>query len=68
MLNEYKDLNLKQGLYIYRNNRLIIWGKWFRLLSDGELKRLAKVRIDLPNKIDTYWKIDVKNHLLKFQV
>lgn len=60
MLNEYKDLNLKQGLYIYRNNRLIIWGKWFRLLSDGELKRLAKVRIDLPNKIDTYWKIDVK--------
>ncbi|WP_418302142.1 ATP-binding protein [Lysinibacillus fusiformis] len=60
MLNEYKDLNLKQGLYIYRNNRLIIWGKWFRLLTDGELKRLAKIRIDLPNKIDTYWTIDVK--------
>lgn len=60
MLNEYKDLNLKQGLYIYRNNRLIIWGKWFRLLSDGELKRLAKIRIDLPNNIDTYWTIDVK--------
>lgn len=60
MLNEYKDLNLKQGLYIYRNNRLIVWGKWFRLLTDGELKRLAKIRIDLPNNIDTHWKIDVK--------
>jgi hypothetical protein len=60
LLNEYRDLNLKQGLYIYRNNRLIVWGKWFRLLSDGELKRLAKVRIDLPNNIDAHWKIDVK--------
>ncbi|WP_298468965.1 ATP-binding protein [uncultured Psychrobacillus sp.] len=60
MLNEYKDLNLKQGLYIYRNNRLLIWGKWFRLLTDGELKRLAKIRIDIPNNIDTLWAIDVK--------
>ncbi|WP_223593633.1 ATP-binding protein [Neobacillus bataviensis] len=60
LLNEYRELNLKQGLYIYRNNRLIVWGKWFRLLSDGELKRLAKVRIDLPNNIDTHWTIDVK--------
>lgn len=59
-INEYKELNIKQGLYIYRNNRLIVWGKWFRLLSDGELKRLAKIRIDLPNNIDTYWKLDIK--------
>jgi len=58
--DDYKDLNLKQGLYIYRNNRLIVWGKWFRLLSDSELKRLARVRIDLPNSIDSHWKIDVK--------
>jgi len=60
LLNDYKELNLKQGLYIYRNNRLIVWGKWFRLLSEGELKRLAKIRIDLPNNIDSHWKIDVK--------
>lgn len=58
--DDYKDLNLKQGLYIYRNNRLIVWGKWFRLLSDSELKRLARVRVDLPNSIDSHWKIDVK--------
>lgn len=60
ILREYKDLNLKQGLYIYRNNRLIVWGRWFRISSDSELKRLAKVRIDLPNNIDEHWTIDVK--------
>jgi len=60
ILNEYKDLELKQGLYIYRNNRLIVWGKWFRISSDGELKRLTKIRIDLPNNIDEFWTIDVK--------
>lgn len=58
--NQYKDLNLNQGLYIYRNKRLIVWGKWFYLLRESELNRLARVRIDLPNSIDEYWTIDVK--------
>lgn len=58
--NEMKNLNIGQGLYIYRNNRLIVWGKWFGLLRIGELNRLAKIRIDLPNSIDTYWTIDIK--------
>lgn len=58
--NSYNDLNLKQGLYIYRNKRLIVWGKWFHLLRDSELNRLARVRIDLPNSIDDVWTIDVK--------
>lgn len=56
----YKELNLNQGLYIYRNKRLIVWGKWFQLLSSSELGQLARVRIDLPNSLDDYWKIDVK--------
>ncbi|EGC7708609.1 ATP-binding protein, partial [Listeria monocytogenes] len=60
ILNENKDLNLNQGLYIYRNQRLIVWGKWFYLLRDVELSRLAKIRVDLPNTIDEFWKIDVK--------
>lgn len=60
VLNQYKDLNLNQGLYIYRNRRLIIWGKWFYLLRDAELSRLARIRIDIPNTIDEFWKIDVK--------
>lgn len=59
-LNQHKDLNLNQGLYIYRNQRLIVWGKWFYLLREAELSRLARIRIDLPNTIDEFWKIDVK--------
>lgn len=59
-LNDNKELNLNQGLYIYRNKRLIVWGKWFRLLGDKELQRLTKVQIDISNSIDESWKIDVK--------
>lgn len=58
--NENKDLNINQGLYIYRNKRLIVWGKWFYLLRETELNKLARVRIDLPNSIDEIWTIDVK--------
>lgn len=60
LLNLNRDLNLNQGIYIYRNKRLIVWGKWFRIVSESELSRLARVRIDLPNSIDHLWKIDVK--------
>ncbi|MCX2456315.1 ATP-binding protein [Lacticaseibacillus nasuensis] len=59
-LNEFGDLNLKQGLYIYRNKRLIAWGKWFRLLRDSDLQRLTRVQVDLPNNLDDEWAIDVK--------
>ncbi|MFL2078276.1 ATP-binding protein [Marinilactibacillus psychrotolerans] len=58
--NENKDLNINQGLYIYRNKRLIVWGKWFYLLREAELSKLARIRIDLPNSIDDIWTIDVK--------
>jgi len=56
------DTNLKhsQGFYIYRNKRLIIWGTWFRLISQFELNKLARVRVDIPNTLDSIWEIDVK--------
>lgn len=49
-----------QGFYIYRNNRLIAWGDWFRLVPKGENSKLARVKIDFPNALDEYWKIDIK--------
>lgn len=58
--NQYSDLNLNQGLYIYRNKRLIVWGKWFYLLRENELNKLTRIRVDLPNNIDDHWKIDVR--------
>lgn len=48
-----------QGFYVYRNKRLIIYGTWFRLIPHGELSQLTRVRIDLPNTLDSEWKITV---------
>ncbi len=64
-------LRQQQGFYIYRNRRLIIWGTWFRLISQKELGKLARVRVDIPNSLDSIWEIDIKKstaalpHLIK---
>lgn len=49
-----------QGVYVYRNNRLMAWGNWFRLVPKGEATKLARVRIDFPNALDELWTIDIK--------
>jgi hypothetical protein len=48
-----------QGFYVYRNRRLIISGTWFGLARYGELSKLVRVRIDIPNSLDEIWKITV---------
>ncbi len=59
-LGELSDLRQNQGFYIYRNSRLIIWGTWFRLIKFQELNKLARIRVDIPNTLDSIWEIDVK--------
>src|SRR5690606_34824962 len=49
-----------QGFYLYRGRRLIQHGSWFGLARQTELTKLARVRIDIPNSMDSLWKIDVK--------
>ena len=49
-----------QGFYIYRNRRLICWGSWFRLIRQEELSKLARVQVDLTNRLDHLWKLDIK--------
>ena len=49
-----------QGFYVYRSGRLIIHGTWFGLARQSELTKLCRVRVDLPNSLDSDWKIDVK--------
>jgi hypothetical protein len=48
-----------QGFYVYRNHRLIISGTWFRLVKHGELSQLVRVSVDIPNSLDSIWKITV---------
>lgn len=59
-LGELCDLRTNQGFYIYRNKRLIIWGTWFRLIKTQELNKLARIRVDIPNTLDSIWEIDIK--------
>ena len=50
-----------QGLYIYRSNRLIMWGTWLNLRTRQERSKLCRVKIDLPNTVesDKRWGITV---------
>ena len=63
---EYEELggpegHLKsQGLYVYRENRLIIAGGWLGLARQEELTKLCRISVDIPNSMDAEWKIDVK--------
>ena len=49
----------RQGFYIYRNERLIVWGKWFGRHRD-ELTKYARIKVDIPNTLDDIWGIDIK--------
>lgn len=54
------DFLSNQGVYVYRNGRLMAWGGWFRLVPKGEATKLARVQIDFPNSLDEAWTIDIK--------
>lgn len=53
-------LRRKQGFYVYRNKRLLIWGTWFKLMRQGDLSKLARVQVDIPNSLDDLWTLDIK--------
>ena len=55
-----EGLRRNQGFYVYRNERLISWGSWFRLVRQEELTKLARVQVDTTNKLDHLWCLDVK--------
>lgn len=49
-----------QGFYVYRNNRLIIYGTWFHMSYRNELAKYARIKVDIPASLDDIWKIDIK--------
>jgi hypothetical protein len=53
-------LRRSQGFYVYRNKRLLIWGTWFHMMRQGELSKLARVQVDIPNGLDKLWTLDIK--------
>jgi hypothetical protein len=50
----------QQGFYVYRGKRLMLAGDWLGLFHKEEHYKLVRIQIDLPNKLDTDWQIDIK--------
>jgi hypothetical protein len=50
----------QQGFYVYRGKRLMLAGDWLGLFRKEEHYKLVRIQIDLPNKLDTDWQIDIK--------
>ncbi len=55
--DEWQDL---QGFYVYRNNRLLLYGDWLGTGSRSETTKNARILVDLPNSLDHEWQIDIK--------
>lgn len=55
-----EGLQKRQGFYVYRNKRLIIWGSWFRMMRKGELSKLARIQVDIPYVLDDLWTLDIR--------
>lgn len=58
--------NAQQGFYVYRNDRLLVDGDWLGLgFQKEEHYKLARISIDIPNSLDSEWKIDVKKSIAR---
>lgn len=54
------DFITSQGIYVYRGQRLLSWGDWFRIVPRNQANRLARIEIELPNALDHAWRLDIK--------
>lgn len=65
-LNILKGWNEHQGIFLYRNKRLILDGTWLDLpFRKKENQRLLRIQVDIPNTLDKQFQIDVKKSLAK---
>ena len=60
MLGGKEGLRKQQGFYVYRNKRLLVWGTWFKMMRQGDLSKLARIQVDIPNTLDDLWTLDIK--------
>ena len=52
-----------QGFYLYRGNRILVYGTWWGLHRAVDAHKLVRIRIDIPNDLDTHWGIDIKKSI-----
>lgn len=58
-LFDLQKMSSAQGFYVYRSYRLISWGTWFRMAPKDVSGKLARVRVDIGNSLDSHWKLGV---------
>jgi len=54
-----------QGFYLYRGNRILVYGTWWGLHKTVDAHKLVRIKIDIPNNMDSLWGIDVKKSIAK---
>lgn len=54
-----------QGFYLYRANRLLVYGTWWGLHRAIDAHKLVRIQIDIPNNQDHLWGIDIKKSRAK---
>lgn len=54
-----------QGFYLYRENRILIYGTWWGLHKYLDAHKLVRIRIDIPNSMDIHWGIDIKKSIAR---
>lgn len=48
-----------QGFYVYRADRLLAWGSWFKLTGRSETSKLARIKVDTSSALDSQWKLGI---------
>lgn len=54
-----------QGFYLYRCNRLLVYGTWWGLHKATDAHKLVRIKIDISNNQDYLWGIDIKKSSAK---
>ncbi len=56
----FRGWTAQQGFYVYRGDRLLLAGDWLGLFKKEDQYKLVRIEINLPNKLDFEWHLDIK--------
>jgi hypothetical protein len=54
-----KSLMDMEGMYIYRADRIIVYGGWYGIIKKSPRLQLARLRVDIGNKADKHFHLNV---------
>lgn len=54
-----RSLTDMEGMYIYRGNRIILYGGWNGIIKKSPRLQLARLKVDIGNSVDNYFHLNV---------